>query len=62
MVAFQSSVKVMVFRILDVDLPSQFFGILDFKKQKVEKYCSYNSKNISFCVYNKIQINIRYLP
>jgi len=31
---------------------NDYFGIINFNNNTIEKYCSYKPKNISFCIYN----------
>ena len=38
------------------DEKSNIFGIIDFGKEEILKYCSYKSKNIGFCLYNNINL------
>lgn len=35
---------------------SEYYGIINFNENKIEKYCSYEKNNIGFCVYGKTKL------
>jgi hypothetical protein len=38
---------------------SEYYGIINFKNNKIEKYCSYEKNNIGFCVYGKTKLYLQ---
>jgi hypothetical protein len=38
---------------------SDYYGIINFKNNKIEKYCSYEKNNIGFCVYGKTKLYLK---